>query len=574
MLQELRIKNLAVVEDVTLSFDRGLNVLTGSTGAGKSLVLSAVNLLLGGRGNARAIRAGCDKASVEGVFEIREPLADKLLSGGSMGGTRVVKLRREIDRNGRSHAYVNDRPTTLRQLQEISVELIEPHGQNEQLQLKHAENHLVYLDKFAGSGELLSAYRGAFEKYQDAASRLGDFERNLALVKEKKELLEHRVGEIAGAGIEPGEKEELEESIRVLAHGQEVFEVLSEAGEAIYDSESSAVSIVAQVRKRFARIEALDAKLAAFAEQLERVEIQLSEVVSDLRAYLDRLDFEPGRLEAMQERLDLLVGLERRYQMPVDELIGEGRKWSEELESLVFEDEERERLTGAKRAALRQLRDAGVRLSRFRREAAKVLDKNVTAEIERLMIRGARFRTDFGYEVDDDSELTVDKHRVRPRGDGIDDVVFYVRTNPGEAGGSVADVASSGELSRMALALKSVVSVGREGSVLVFDELDAGVGADMGGVMAAELETLADKYQIICITHMPQIAARAANHLVVRKASRQGRTFTYVEPARGDERVQEIARMLGGREGSQKRLALAKEMLHLKKTRVSSNVRP
>jgi DNA repair protein RecN (Recombination protein N) len=572
MLEELRIRNLAVVEDVVLELGPGLNVLTGSTGAGKSLILGAVNLLLGGRGSVRAIRSGKDRASVEGVFQPGAPLVDRLLSAALPGGTKRISLRRQIDRTGRSHAFINDRPCSIRQLQEVSVQLIEPHGQNEQLQLKHSENHVVYIDRFAGNEEARAGYEGALERFQEAARELADFEMRVALAREKKELLEHRVDEITRAAIRRGEREELEESIGVLSHGQEIFDVLNEAGEQIYDDDSSAVARIGHVRKRLSRIEGLDRKLAEFAEQLGKAEVQLGETIADMRAFAERLDFEPGNLERMQERLDFLLGLERRYQMSVDELAVQAGVWSSELESLVFADEERAKLTSEKTECLGRLRDSGQRLSRSRQQAARRLDKHMTAEIEQLMLRGARFRTHFGHEIDDGSGLVVDGQRVRPRLDGIDEVAFCVQTNPGEAEGWVCDVASSGELSRIALALKSIVSMGRVGSVLIFDELDAGVGGDMGDVIADKLARLAENYQIVCITHMPQIAARATRHLVVKKVTRKGRTFAQVEPAAGDERVEEIARMLGGKEGSQKRLALAREMLQ--KSRTTFSARP
>jgi DNA repair protein RecN (Recombination protein N) len=572
MLLELRIRNLAVVEDVALELGPGLNVLTGSTGAGKSLILGAVNLLLGGRGSARAIRSGEVRASVEAVFRIGEPLADRLLSTVSPDGSKRILLKRQIEQAGRSHAYINGSPSSVRQLAEVTTQLIEPHGQNEQLQLRQPENHVVYLDRLANNGKARAAYADALERCQYAVRELEDFERRLAIAREKRELLEHRVDEITRAAIEPGERKSLEESIGVLSHGQEIFDVLSEAGAQLYDDDASAVGLIGQIRRRLSRIENLDKRLADFAEQLDRAEIQLGEAVADMRAFAERLDFEPGRLEQMQERLDLLIGLERRYGTPVDALVEQAKAWSAELESLIFEDEERAKLRERRAGCLDRLREAGQRLTRSRKGAAQKLDKRMTDEIEQLMLRGARFRTQFGYEVDDNSDLVVDGQRVRPRPDGLDDVAFCVRTNPGEAEGILSDVASSGELSRIALALKSIVSTGRVGSVLVFDELDAGVGGDMGDVIAGKLERLARDYQIVCITHMPQIAARAARHLVVKKATHGGRTYARVQPAEGDDRVREIARMLGGKQGSEKRLALAREMLHSKKT--PSSARP
>ena len=569
MIEKLRIQNLAVVEDVTLTFGSGLNVLSGSTGAGKSLILGAVNLLLGARGTPRAIRSGQDKAIVECVFGLGQPLADKLLSFLPGGGANKITLRREVDRSGRSRAFVNDRAVTIKQLHDVSVRLIEPHGQNEQLQLKSAENHVVYLDKFASNSELSDKYRIVLEEFHKTRQELDEFERRLALAKEKRELLEHRVEEITRAAIRPGERQELEESIGVLEKGQEIFEALRGAGELIYDSDVSAASLVGQAKQAFSGLEGLDPKLAALVEQLASAEILLTESNSDIRAYLERLEFEPGELEKMQERLDFLLGLERRYGVSADDLLHQAEKWGAELESLEFEDDHRSQLIETRDRALSELCAAGAKLSKSRRDAAKILDRQVTTEIEQLMLKGARFRTDFTFEPDDKSEIKVKGQRIRAQENGFDVASFYVRTNPGEAEGSVAEVASSGELSRIALAIKSVVNLGREGSVLVFDELDAGVGADMGEIMATKLQSLAANYQIVCITHMPQIAASASNHLVVKKSTKADRTYTSVATVDLDERVDEIARMLGGSEGSKNRLELAREMLQSRSKRVS-----
>lgn len=561
MLEELRIRNLAVVEDVVLTFGRGLNVLTGSTGAGKSLILGAVNLLLGGRGSAQAIRGGADSASVEGVFHVERPVADVLLAATVAGDSSRLTLRREIDRSGRSRAFLNAGACTLKQLQEVSIQLIEPHGQNEQLQLKQTQNHIVYLDRYADSADMLTSYRMALDDFLAVTARMTEFEKRMTLAREKKELLEHRLAEISQAALRAGEKEQLEESVRVVAHAQEIFEVLTEGAAKIYDDETSSLSQLAHVRKRLTHLVGVDKRFEEFAGALEKAEIQLSETVADMRAYLDRLEFEPDELERMHERLDVLLGFERRYKVSIDELIDQTKVWSSELDALVFEDEERERLAAEKRKCLERLGDAGARLSALRGKKAREFDKRMTAEIEQLTVKGARFRTDLAQEVDEASELVVGDRHVRHRPDGLDSVSFFVQTNPGEIEASVSDAASTGELSRLALALKTVTSIGREGSVLVFDEVDQGVGADMGDLIAAKLRALAERYQVICITHLPQIAARAGTHLVVRKSTHEGRTVAQVAPAGGDNRVQEIARMLGGEKGSEKRLALAREML-------------
>ena len=559
MLKDLHIQNLAVVADAELSFGEGLNVLSGSTGAGKSLVLGAVNFLLGERTGPQAIRAGEEKAVVEGVFDLGGRILDSSFLTASGGGT--LRLRREVHRNGRSSAFINGEPATLRQVQELSRQLIEPHGQNEQLRLKFPENHVVYLDKFARNETLLARYQASVELFRTVDRELRGFDARIALAKEKKELLEHRAGEIDRAKISPGEKEKLEESIRVLEHANEVFEGLAMVQNAVYEDEASAIALISRARARLGRVRDLDSKFDGFSKELENAEIALKEVVAEVRAYLDNFQFEPGDLENKQSRLSVLLDLERRYRMPVDELVAESERWKSELSMIEFEDKERTRLDSDRKARLEDVLTTAAALSESRQKAAKELDKRVTRELGELMMPGARFRTDVSHDEDASSDVMVDKTPVHLHPHGIDRVEFCVQTNPGEPEGPLADVASSGELSRVALALKEVVSTGREGSLLVLDEVDVGVGADLGEMIAERLHRLAASYQIVCITHMPQIAAKAERHLVAGKTTVKGRTFTEVSPVSGEERVTEIARMLGGREGSEKRLALARELL-------------
>jgi DNA repair protein RecN (Recombination protein N) len=309
------------------------------------------------------------------------------------------------------------------------------------------------------------------------------------------------------------------------------------------------------------------------SEQLENAAITLKETAADMRSYLDGFDFDPDKLESLQARLSFLIALERRYGKSMDEVLRDRDQWREELASIAFEDEERGKLERAVDESVVTLGKAAEVLTASRKKGARSLDRSMTTELGQLMMKGARFRTDVTIEPDEESRLLVDGRSVRPLEDGVDVVEFHVRTNPGETEGSVAEVASSGELSRIALALKRITTLERAAGVLVFDELDAGVGADLGEMIAAKIGALAERYQIICITHMPQIAARGRRHLVVRKETVKGRTYTTVEPVDAEERRAEIARMLGGAEGSEKRLALAAEMLKIQE-KSSPNVRP
>ncbi len=573
MLHELKIKNLAVVEDVTLSFGSGLNVLTGSTGAGKSLILSAVNLLLGERAAARVIRRGAETAVVEGEFHLPRTAAKTFFPTVEEGGR--IFLRREVQKNGRSHAYIQDKAVTLRELHEVCVLLIEPHGQNEQLRLRNPENHIAYVDTLAGNEALRSEYTEVLETVRRASACLREFDERIALLKEKQELFQHRIEEIDRARIGKGEKEDLEAALRILENAQKIFDALNAASEAIYDSDNAATESVARAIKQISRVSSFDSSFEAFGEALETAQITLKECAGEMRSYLAGLEFDPAKLEEKQERHAFLAGLERRYGKPLDEILEDRRQWGRELDSLTFEDEERTHLEKDLQQKVKKLCGIARKLSVTRTQAAKKLDAVITAEMEKLMMPGATFRTEISRETDAQSPLEIDGRTVKLQPDGIDQVEFFVRTNKGEAEGSLCDIASTGEISRIALALKKVTRAGADTGTLVFDEIDAGVGADLGEVIAQELFSLARRYQIVCVTHMPQIAAAGESHIVVSKKSGGGRTNVQTAPVDGEERLKEIARMLGGREGSEKRLALAGEMLEIRSKRSpSKRMRP
>ncbi|MCK4775961.1 MAG: AAA family ATPase, partial [Candidatus Krumholzibacteria bacterium] len=336
MLKRLRIQNLAVVEDVTLEFAAGLNVLTGSTGAGKSLILGAVNLLLGGKASTDAIRAGEKIATVEGVFE--SPHAP-----GVAGGS--VTLKREVHRNGRSRAFVDGSFVPAKQLHEISSRWIEPHGQNEQHRLRDRDAQVGFVDAFAGNHKLVAVYQDALGSFRNAERTLAEFDSKVATLKEKEELLRHRIEEIDRAAMTEGELGELEGKIRLLENAEKIFEALGFVHEALDDDEAGAGSAVAQSMRRLSGVAEVDERIGAFVGQLEQVEISLRDCADGVRAYLDRFEFDPECLRSLHDRRSYLLELERRYGMSVDEIVRTREVWAGELESVAFEDEERRALS-------------------------------------------------------------------------------------------------------------------------------------------------------------------------------------------------------------------------------------
>ncbi len=574
MLRRLRIENLAVVEDVTLEFKPGLNILTGSTGAGKSLIVGAVNLLLGERAAAEVIRAGSLEARVEAEFDPPPGGAAGTLFGSVPAGEPVV-LARRVSGSGRSTAWVNGRAVPLKDLRLAASALIEPHGQNIQYQLRDPRHHVEYVDAFADNGSLRERYAAALARLRDAAAQLARYDAGLAEMAEKRELYAHRLAEIERVAPRPGEKVDLEAKARVFANAEKLYAVLEASCAALYDDDRSASALVGESARRLESLAAVDARLAAIAGRLREAAALIADAAGEARALVDGLDFEPADVERTQERLDALVRLERRYGAALDDLIGQKAAWKEILESLDGGSGRRGELERAVVAAADGVAQAGTALSAARVEAARDLDRGVTDGIQALSMRGASFRTDIAHETDAASPVRIDGAGVVCHDDGLDVVHMRVQTNPGEAEGGLDEIASTGELSRVALVLKQLAASGVPGTTLIFDEIDAGVGADLGDALAENLLALSKRHQIICITHMPQIAARGQSHLVVQKDIDGDRTRVRVHAAEGDERTREIARMLGGGEGSDRRLALAAEMLdRTRRDRREKHVRP
>ncbi len=559
MLRRLRIENLAVVEDVALDFHPGLNVLTGSTGAGKSLIVGAVNLLLGERAPSDVIRRGCDEARVEADFDLPASAAPEVMA--LLAGTSRVTLARRVGSSGRSTAWVNGRPVPIKDLRAAAAAMIEPHGQNIQYQLRDRAHHVEYVDAFADNRSLRARYGAALAGLREAEAVLRKYDAERAALAEKRELYAHRIAEIERIAPRTGEKSDLEARARLFANAEKLYAALEGACGALHEDDASASARVGESERRLRALAAVDGRIAEMAERLSQAAVIIAEVAAQARSIVEELDFDPGDVERTQERLDVLTRMERRYGLAVDAVIEQAESWREMLDTLDGGTARREELERALALAAERVAQEGAALSLSRRNAAEALDRRVTEGIQSLSMRGAAFRTEIRHEADARSAVRIDGAGVACYDDGLDVVHMRIRTNPGESEGGIDEIASTGELSRVALVLKQLAAAGARGSTLIFDEIDSGIGADLGDALAENLLALSRGHQIICITHMPQIAARGQSHLVVNKEIDGERTRVRVRAADGDERTREIARMLGGGEGSERRLALAAEML-------------
>jgi len=536
MLRELRLKNFAVVESVTVPFTPGLNVLTGETGAGKSILVDAIVLVRGARAQTDVIRAEAETATVEAVFAIDGAGAARGVldeAGLTADDNAEIVVRRELARSGRHRAFVNDSPVTVGLLERIGDVLVEVHGQHEHQRLLEPARQLELLDRFADAEEAGARVEALYAK-QRAAREEAERTRGAARDRAQREdLLRFQVGELDAARLRGGEKEELRAELRRVQHAERFTAGLTEAAALLADAPQSAAERLARAARILLDLGRLDAALAAPSEPIEAARIQLDEALGAIRRLRDGIVAEPGRLDAIHERLDALTRLERKYGDGEEAMLRFRAEAARDLERLERHEEvmaEQERVLGELEA---ELAAAATALSSRRHAAAGRL----ATQVERALRALGMERAVFEVGLEPAAEIGAR---------GADRVELRLSTNPGEEVKALARVASGGELSRTMLALKSVVARADRVPTLVFDEVDAGIGGRVASVVAHTLASAAEGRQVLCVTHLAPIAALAAHHLRVSKSVRGGRTRMAVAPLAGDERVEEVARMLGG----------------------------
>jgi DNA repair protein RecN (Recombination protein N) len=554
MLTELRISNFAVIDDLTLSFSRGLHVLTGETGAGKSIIVDAVALLMGGRASNDLIRAGAEEAAVEASLRLPDDssFADRLRREGVLSaGDGELVIRRVLSRSGKNRAYLNGSLAAVHQLQAFGGTIIDIHGQHDQQSLLAARAQLDALDVFGRLLALRGAYAAQFAAWRarqrelDALIRLTDERRA------REDLLRFQYDELAAARIVPGEEEQLAAERVRLRHAQRLGELAGDAYGLLYDAEPSVLGMVRSVEDRLKELGGIDPGAREWQELCRQAAVALKELSGCLREYRERLAHDPERLAELEDRHDLLQRLKKKYGGSVDAVLARLDELKREVEGL---DEGDRYVSEARRLAEEAGRNASAsaqRLSRARSKAAKMLETRVQQELSALRMGRTRFAVEVPPPTGDD-----------PLGEtGMDRVEFLFSANEGEPMLPLARVASGGELSRVMLALKTVLAESDRVPVLVFDEVDAGVGGAVAAVMGQRLRALAKYHQVFCITHLPQIAAYGDAHVVVEKSVVKSRTVTRVRSLNRSDREAELARMLGGLEITPAVRRTAAEML-------------
>lgn len=580
MLSHLVIRNFAIIKHLEIPFHKGFTVLTGETGAGKSIIIDALNLLLGGRAMTEVIRTDEDKAVVEGIFEpsvqIMEMLNARLDERGIQTYDEQLVIRRIVSRNGRNKVFVNGSLTTVSALAEMTEGLVDISGQHEHYSLLDPDGHVDILDSFAELGGLRERVSVAYERVAGIRQQMRLIRKNVRERANRIDYLRFQLAEIDAANLRVGEDEELEEELGRLRHAEKLLKAGDLALRLSYDTDSSAVQQLSEASSALARVGEFDARIDDFGARLEEAQILVEELARELRSYVSEIDADPHRLDLLIERMEELKKLRRKHGENIAEILANADAMREELEQLEHAEERgahlAEELADAEHDAFKLSR----RLSRARREAARLLEQCIEVELADLNMARTRFVVEFSpsqLPAEDAISSGIDgdegDHGIKLGPKGFDQIEFMISPNLGEAPKPLAKIASGGELSRIMLVMKSALLERDTVSTYIFDEVDTGIGGSTADMVGLKIQNTASEHQVLCITHLPQIASRCDHHYMVEKLLVDGRTQSTIRPLDEHERVAEIARMLGGARVTSTTMEAAREMI-LAKVRLAS----
>jgi DNA repair protein RecN (Recombination protein N) len=553
MLIELRIENFAIITRLELELAAGLVTFTGETGAGKSIILDAIETLLGGKADPTFIRSGADRASVEGTFripaEVRGSVMEILEREDLADDPDYLVLERDMRREGRTVARVNGRSASLGLLRELGQYLVDIHGQSEHLSLLNVRHHQALLDRYAGNEAALSAYQETYRQLLSVRRDLDAVRQAEQDSARRVDLLNYQVEEIDAAALSSDEEDELRQDRTRLANAESLASLAQTALGALEEGtpeSPSASDLLGEAVQALSNLSRIDTSRSDLSEQAELALDTLAEIARDLRDYVERVEYNPRRLEQIEERLDLIQNLKRKYGGSIEAVLAFGESAREQLDTIIHAGERITDLEGQQTRLLERLAEQGMLISRRRHAVAGELSSAIETELVDLRMAGARFAVDLQTRPDPDGAPVEGGKRLAFDATGLDRVEFLVAPNPGEGLKPLARTASGGETARLMLALKNVLARADFVPTLIFDEIDQGIGGRVGVVVGQKLWQLARSHQVLCVTHLAQLAAYGDQHFRVAKIVQGGRTLTQVEALSGDARREELAQMLGG----------------------------
>ena len=544
VLNLLRIKNLALVEELEWQIAPGFTAITGETGAGKSIIIGALQLLLGERADKSLIRTGADTCTAEAVFTGKElqKLNPQLIEAGVEPSGDDLILKRTLSATGANRQFINGSPTTLTVLKNVGDALIDLHGPHDHQSLLSPDRQLDLLDSFARAQEQVEEYKKHFRELQTLTAERAALNTAETAREQELDLLRHQITEINSANLVAGEEDEIEKRYKLSSSSKRLIELAGSAANKLSEAEDSVLSQLAETQRVLRELEKIDASTEQLASEHAAAVVQLSEIARSLSDYAEKLDLDPEQLASLEQRVSLFETLKRKYGGSIAEVIAFGNRAAERMRKIEGRDEELERLNKEIERVRGQLNRAGDTLRKLRAKAAPKLSENIRKNLRDLGFRQSEF----------EAKLTS---LDQPNATGFDSVELLFSANPGEPLKPLRVIASSGEISRLMLAIKSALAAHDAIPLLIFDEIDTNVGGEIAHAVGSKMQTLAEEHQLICITHLAPVAARASSHLVVTKEVSRGRTFSNLREVIGKARQEEIARMLGGKSDSAMQLA-------------------
>ncbi len=544
VLTLLRIRNLALVEELEWQMEPGFVAITGETGAGKSIIIGALQLLLGERADKSLIRTGADLCTVEAVFsgDDLQRLNSQLIEAGIEPCDKELIIKRSFSVAGGTRQFINGSPTTLSILKNLGDELVDLHGPHDHQSLLSPEKQLSLLDSFARAERQLDEYRNHYRQLQTLLAEHAALNTAETAREQELDLLRHQVAEIKSANLAADEEEEIEKHYKLASNSKRLIELASAIAGKLSEADGSVLSQLAETQRLLRELEKIDSSIGQFSSAHAASVVELSEIARALSMYAEKLDLDPQQLAALEERVSLFETLKRKYGGSIAEVIAFGERAAERMQKIEGRDAELGRLTKEIENVRTQMNRAGETLHKLRAKAAPKLSENIRHNLRDLGFRQSEF----------EAKLTA---LDEPRPSGFDSVELLFSPNPGEPHKPLRAIASSGEISRLMLAIKSALAAHDAIPLLVFDEIDTNVGGEIARDVGAKMQTLGREHQVICITHLPQVAATASSHFVVTKDVTRGRTFSNLREVAGKVRQEEIARMLGGKSDSALKLA-------------------
>jgi DNA repair protein RecN (Recombination protein N) len=544
VLNLLRIKNLALVEELEWQIAPGFIAITGETGAGKSIIIGALQLLLGERADKSLIRTGADLCAVEAAFsgDDLQKLNPQLVEAGVEPSEGDLIIKRTLSASGANRQFINGSPTTLSILKNLGDELVDLHGPHDHQSLLSPEKQLGLLDSFARAQDRLGEYRKCYRQLQTLVAEHAALNTAETAREQELDLLRHQINEIAAANLVAGEEEEIESRYRLASYSKRLIELASTIANKLSEADGSVLSQLAETQRLLRELEKIDDSISRFSSAHATAVVELSEIARSLSQYAEKLDLDPAQLSALEQRVSLFETLKRKYGGSISEVIAFGERAADRMRKIEGRDAELERLASEIEKIRAQMNRSGEEVRKLRVKAAPKLSENIRRNLSDLGFRRSEFEVKLA---------ALDE----PRPNGFDAVELLFSPNPGEPLKPLRAIASSGEISRLMLAIKSALAAHDAVPLLVFDEIDTNVGGEIAHAVGAKMQTLGRDHQVVCITHLPQVAATATSHFVVTKEVVRGRTFSNLREVTAKARREEIARMLGGKSESALKLA-------------------